>query len=329
MHFDCVYLLLQAVVDYAGLFPPARLPLPRVIDNYAEYRRGSWQWVLGRLIIPFERLAEFENQAEVHLPRKSGELPWVLSCLLRPAEAEAFDREWLGDCFARIQAFNRRHVACDEGLARIETVEIPANTTDQIDQLVPYASRNLPVYIELPAGERAMDLIDYLGGIDPKNTRAKLRTGGIAANMIPSVESVVRFSAACVRAAVAFKATAGLHHPLRGQYALSYDHHAEQAVMHGFLNLLLAVGYLLNQLISEEEAIALMAEQDAAAIAATPDGWCWRGRTLGPEHLRRLRHEGLVSFGSCSFIEPIEDLLALGYDLTFKAASGTEARAPR
>ena len=29
--------LLQNIVDYAGLFPPAGLPLPAVVENYRAY----------------------------------------------------------------------------------------------------------------------------------------------------------------------------------------------------------------------------------------------------------------------------------------------------
>ena len=39
--------LLTGVVDYAGLFPPARLPLDEAIRNYARYRQGSDAWMLG------------------------------------------------------------------------------------------------------------------------------------------------------------------------------------------------------------------------------------------------------------------------------------------
>ena len=51
--------LLSGVVDYAGLFPPAGLPLDQAIRNYARYRQGSDAWMLGRFVIPAARLAEF------------------------------------------------------------------------------------------------------------------------------------------------------------------------------------------------------------------------------------------------------------------------------
>ena len=50
--------LLANIIDYAGLFPPANLPLDRTIRNYARHRKGAEQWMLGRCIIPAARLAE-------------------------------------------------------------------------------------------------------------------------------------------------------------------------------------------------------------------------------------------------------------------------------
>ena len=51
--------LLSEVVDYAGLFPPAALPLPAVIKNYEEYVPSENNWMLARLILPADRLSEF------------------------------------------------------------------------------------------------------------------------------------------------------------------------------------------------------------------------------------------------------------------------------
>ena len=31
----------EGVIDYAGLYPPASLPLDAVVQNYADYRRGA------------------------------------------------------------------------------------------------------------------------------------------------------------------------------------------------------------------------------------------------------------------------------------------------
>src|SRR5436853_477841 len=50
--------LLDRLIDYAGLFPPAKLSLDQAIRNYAGYRRGPQAWMLGRFVVPAGRLDE-------------------------------------------------------------------------------------------------------------------------------------------------------------------------------------------------------------------------------------------------------------------------------
>src|SRR5262245_38924762 len=50
--------LLGGIIDYAGLFPPAQLPLEEAIRNYARYRTEPESWMLGRFVIPATRLKE-------------------------------------------------------------------------------------------------------------------------------------------------------------------------------------------------------------------------------------------------------------------------------
>src|SRR5439155_24363292 len=40
------------VIDYAGLFQPAGLELPEVIDRYERYRASPEGWILNRLVLP-------------------------------------------------------------------------------------------------------------------------------------------------------------------------------------------------------------------------------------------------------------------------------------
>src|SRR4051812_41630301 len=48
--------LLAGIIDYAGIFPPARLPLEQAIRNYARYRQGPASWMLGRFVCPAAQL---------------------------------------------------------------------------------------------------------------------------------------------------------------------------------------------------------------------------------------------------------------------------------
>ena len=111
--------------------------------------------------------------------------------------------------------------------------------------------------------------------------RAKIRTGGVTADAFPSARDVARFLSACARHDVMFKATAGLHHPLRGDFALTCAADAPRGTMFGFLNVFLAAAFMR------------------------------RGHSLSVGALAEERARFALSFGSCSFREPIDDLLAL------------------
>src|SRR5262245_38742298 len=49
---------LAGIIDYAGLFPPALLPLQQAMTNYLRYRSCAESWMLGRFICPAARLKE-------------------------------------------------------------------------------------------------------------------------------------------------------------------------------------------------------------------------------------------------------------------------------
>jgi hypothetical protein len=142
------------------------------------------------------------------------------------------------------------------------------------------------IYAELPLRDDVSFRILQLGEL---GIRAKVRCGGAAT---PSVAALAEFVQACRRLEVSFKATAGLHQPVR---------HGDE---HGFLNLLAAAVF------GDEEAA--LEEDDADAFSVTTEAFTWRDRSAGAEVVARARGELFASFGSCSAREPIDGLSALG-----------------
>jgi hypothetical protein len=55
--------LLDGLVDYAGLFPPAALPMDEAVRNYGAYRDGDSRAMLARFVLPVARLGEFVTSA--------------------------------------------------------------------------------------------------------------------------------------------------------------------------------------------------------------------------------------------------------------------------
>jgi hypothetical protein len=139
---------------------------------------------------------------------------------------------------------------------------------------------------------------------------AKLRTGGVVADAFPSSELVARFIRACLRAGVPFKATAGLHHPVRASYRLTYEAGGPTGVMFGYLNVFLAAALMATGL-DDADAIRLLDERDPDAFELRTDSIGWRGHVLTAAEVRRARERVAVSFGSCSFREPVDELKPL------------------
>ena len=140
--------------------------------------------------------------------------------------------------------------------------------------------------------------------------RAKIRTGGVTSNAFPAARDIVGFLVACHKAGVAFKATAGLHHPIRGSYRLTYDRNSERGTMYGFLNLFVAAT-LVSQGAPESTALAALEESDAAGFEIACDSIIWRGHPIEASTLRNVRSGFAISFGSCSFREPVDELAQL------------------
>lgn len=203
--------------------------------------------------------------------------------------------------------FNRRHSR--PGLPPIlaDTIEIKASSVGAIEDIMHRVQRGLQVYVEIPIHR---DPADLLAALRRLGGRAKIRTGGVTPDTFPSSANLVRFLHASVEAGVAFKATAGLHHPLRAEYRLTYAPDSPSGAMFGFLNLFLTVAFLRGGM-DESQAAAVLEEDSPAAFQAGDSGISWRDRRLDLRALREVREDGIISFGSCSFTEPIADLESL------------------
>jgi hypothetical protein len=207
-----------------------------------------------------------------------------------------------------VAAFNAAHAG-----ARCDSVEgIAANEGEiaAVARAVAHAVRGSGVdaYVEIPVADDPAPLVDVLAA---HALRAKCRTGGITADAFPAAAQLGRFLGACIRAGLPFKLTAGLHHPLRGEYRLTYAPGSACGSMYGFLNAIVAAA-LLREGVSDADAEAVLLDADPAAFRFDDVGVHWRDRTVTTPRLRQLREKAMASIGSCSFTEPVDDLHALG-----------------
>lgn len=327
--------LMDGIIDYAGLFPPAGLAMQPVVANYAAYRQGPHRAMLGRLVCPTARFTEFAECAGEHVAARAGaEAPWRITALGRGGEdaekflaavtADVADMwalaERLGDR-VRIDAYE-----CRVPRAVIEHCE-PAALAQLAEAVETRVSAGAPgpltPYFELPfvgfAGEWRRDVPSAIAGLAEHNRRrgdaegycqacaVKIRTGGVEPAAFPTIEQVATLIRACADERIAFKATAGLHHPMR--------HYAEivRAKMHGFLNVFGAAVLTWAHDVDQATIACMLEDEDARHFRCDAAGFHWQGRfSATPEQIAAGRREFAHGFGSCSFDEPIQDLRAMG-----------------
>lgn len=268
---------LWQLIDYAGLFPPAKLAMPDAWAEYRAARAGTFSWMLGRFIVPASLLLGLSEK-----PR--GPFSVIADV----------------DDLSRIATLR----------ATIEALEVPP-AGDAIRTVATFAAdaaaaglAGLPAFFEIPRKGWPNELATAMEALARARCGAKLRCGGLNVQAFPSVQEVVEFIAAAAAASVPYKATGGLHHPVR---------HVDAATgfyMHGFLNLLAASALAPRA----EPALleAIVGEEDAAAFRFDESALWWRDRRIERRELSRARESAFVAYGSCSFAEPVEDLRALG-----------------
>ncbi len=285
--------LLAGLVDYAGLFPPAGLSMEAAVAEYDRWLGSAEAFMLGRFIAPAARLDELGRAAEPRRRRHGKHEPWRVSALVADVPGDV----------AHIDSFKLSHA----GHATVDSVELKAATPGQADAALAALPHGLTTYVEIAPDQT---LPEMLAALKRRGARAKIRTGGVVPDAIPDPGKLARFIAECAAAGVPFKATAGLHHPVRAEHALTYEPDAPRAVMHGFLNLFAAAAFARAGA-TADQLEAVLRETEPAAFRFDEASLAWRELRASADELVAVRRGFATSFGSCSFAEPVADLRAL------------------
>lgn len=240
--------LLEGILDYAGLFPPAKLDLQTALKSYREYRAHPHGWILSRFVLPLE---------QVHEASKTGRVTLTV---------------------------------------RGDGVRLPPNLPPNVEAI------ELAGSLAEPPSRFVFEEIDWRGDFHhrisalPLGRGVKLRTGGLTADAIPPMAIVAQFLWSAAKAKAPIKFTAGLHHPFA------------EGGQHGFLNVFVAALAAYHFGAPADQLESLLAE----VTVRFTDGAFHAGRFVFPlEDLIQLRSVYVTSFGSCSFLEPVEALAAL------------------
>ena len=296
---------LSKIIDYAGLYPPASLPLEEAFANFVLYQQAEEAWMLSRFIIPAKRLEE--------LPRFYGSLSF--SILGRGGKDASEFLENLKLDIENIRAFREIHAV--DASADMFEVALPATALEDIvsaHDLVNSAAdvlnmNGLTVFFEVPFGDgwqtRADKLMRFLRKFKDRHIGFKLRTGGVTADAFPPTKQIAWAISATRDAGVPMKCTAGLHHPMR------HYNESVQEKMHGFLNVFGAGVLAVANDLSVEQIQMILEDENPASFVFDEAGFAWKDLRVAASEIILARQQ-VVSFGSCSFDEPREDLRSLG-----------------
>jgi hypothetical protein len=264
--------LFCGLCDDAALFPPGNAALGDAVQAHAAFADAPYADMVGPFVVSANSLHSLADHT-----RACRELVQIAVTASVPA----------------IQ----RTLADVDGMTgvRLAALEIALGQEMAAGQVVPtirnaLAGREVTVYVEVPREGRRKAVVRELaaGGL-----RAKLRTGGITADLYPDERELAGSLVALASAGVPFKATAGLHHAVRNTDPQT------RFEQHGFLNLLVAA-----QAASEgapvDTVAHILAERDPAIVVA-------QVAELDAEVRTAFR-----SFGTCSVNEPLDELIELG-----------------
>jgi hypothetical protein len=309
--------LLANVIDYAGLFPPAKLPLEQAIHNHVHYRDDPENWMLGRFIIPASRLHELDRHHDELFTRGP---PFVFAVLGRGGHTGDDFLTGLRQDLHDVSAFHRRHgprVVVD-----VLEVKVPTDALSPSHLAAPLLADaavliqregppSLKPFYECPLRQEWRGEVEtFLAALAGHRHHAhppgfKLRCGGTEAAAFPTTQQMAYVLERARVHAVPLKLTAGLHHPL---------HHRDETLgvmMHGFLNVLVAAVLGATHHLGEDALREILEtkQADLFRFDATQLGWGEYDADDG--EIGACRHSVLLSFGSCSFDEPRDDLRAL------------------
>lgn len=279
------------LVDDAAIFPPGLAQLDRAVADYLSRRDESWSPLVGNFVIADHRLADLRPLLAGISGSGGGDSRQVPLAVVIGAGAGGISpaadqvRHLPGARLAAIEVALRDPDDLPANARRIVAALDQARDLGLIDDVV-------STWVELPQGAPTRGWLAAADELAAAELGCKFRTGGVEAHLFPSVDELAAWIDAALDRETPFKCTAGLHHAIRHtDPSTGFTHH-------GFLNVLAATRTALDG----GDIAATLSETDGAAlVAGLPDA----------DTLLRTRR-WFTSLGSCSVLEPLDDLHALG-----------------
>ncbi|KAF0824654.1 hypothetical protein V7200_17000 [Cytobacillus firmus] len=290
---DAVSHFMTELIDYAGLFPPAALPLPDAIKNYHSYIYDSDSWMLGPFVIPASKLKNLDS----YRAQFNHKYPLRLSVILTDLDHVESDLKTLEHFLEVYQT-----------AGTIEALEVPLSFTldSQFFRKLNEQSISLRIFCEVAGAfdqlAASLDTIQQMNQESSKQFGVKMRMGGLTPNLFPQAEKAAFVIHESNKRALELKFTAGLHHPIR-QYRDEV-----KTYMHGFVNVFTASIMAYSLSIEKEYIQAILLDEQPDNFKFTTNTLSWRNLTVRSSEISEARSFFAASYGCCSFDEPRNEL---------------------
>jgi hypothetical protein len=265
------------LVDDAAIFPPGDATLSDAVAAYRDRREEWYADLVGPLVVRDTDLADVDADVPVSV---------VLTGGAGAVAGVATLADKKGHRLVGLEAAVRDLDDLTGNVRRITAAVDAARDDGRLAET--------ELYVELPQADPMPDWLSAADAVAEAEYHLKFRTGGVEAHLFPSAMTVAAWIDAALDRETSFKCTAGLHHAVRHR-----DH--ETGFEHlGFVNVLLATRVAFDGG-SRDEVAGVLDDHytnDLVAMARQSD-------------LAGARR-WFTSYGSCSIIQPLEELVGLG-----------------
>jgi hypothetical protein len=308
---------LDKIIDYAGTYPPANLDLKTAFNNYLDYIKSSpFSWILSKFVCAASKLGELdeiiqkdkigiENPVSFSIAGSSSvHSSEFLDSVSRDADSvKSFEIKY--DKLVTIGAYE---VRLPDDIFSMKGDDVLFNliklTAGQLNKVL---NRTIPLFLEMKPGENLRSLAQAIETFNASGGKAgyKLRTGGVEASAFPTPEKIAYAVKTCRDFKIPMKCTAGLHHPMR-----HYNENVKTK-MYGFINIFGAGVLHCCHELNADVLVEILTDEDNGNFKFTDNSFRWKNFYVLSSEVEYTRKHFMLSFGSCSFDEPVDDLISL------------------
>jgi hypothetical protein len=274
---------LTAIIDDAAIFPPGNLQLDRAVAEHRQHREAEYADMVGGFVVSDVKLPDL-----IDILDEGDEVRLAIN-LVVTGGAGAIEPAVRWATRAPLLELRALELALRDEADLAHNAQRAITALDQVGAELD----GVAVYVEPPKLD-GPPTAGWLGALDElaaHDVRLKFRTGGADQAAFPTCGELAIEGCGDRITELAFKCTAGLHHAVRQTDPVTGFTH------HGFLNVLRATRASLDG----DDPSEVLAEDSAASLLDAFEA----------EEAARTRR-WFTGFGSCSVLEPHDDLVELG-----------------